>query len=249
MRTSRQQPCHQLLTPAIPPQAGARSTENSSPAPLKVEPDKGERRGPLGLTGPPRHLAGPRRLRPLHPPRHRGGRDRLGSRDQRPARRRAAQFGRAQSPAPVGQPRRPGTRQPRRRDHRHRYQKRRPAGQNGSPRLRSPAVPPLAAERDPWRAGRRPHGTFQDEPGTTRPGKYATVEYAIVPAPGRSASTRKPNVSPASRVFPVLGRDHRVPGYDPFPRHDQLEAGVTRPGRAAVAEPPSLSECGCDPAG
>ena len=126
------------------------------------------------MTGPPTAPGRAATTSPLHPPRHRGGRDRLGSRDQRPARRRAAQFGRAQSPAPVGQPRR--------RDHRHRYQKRRPAGQNGSPRLRSPAVPPLAAERDPWRAGRRPHGTFQDEPGTTRPGKYATVEYAIVPA-------------------------------------------------------------------
>ena len=69
----------------------------------------------------PRHPAGPRRLRPLHPPRHRHGRDRLGSRGQRPARRRAAQLRRrTQNPPPVGQPRRPGTCQPRRRDHRHR---------------------------------------------------------------------------------------------------------------------------------
>ena len=47
----------------------------------------------------------------------------------------------AQNPPPVGQPRR--------RDHRHRRQQRRTAGQSYPARLRPPPVPPLAAERHP----------------------------------------------------------------------------------------------------
>ena len=100
----------------------------------------------------PRHLARPRRLRPLHSLRHRNSSDRLGSRDQRSARRRAFQFGRrTQNPRPVGQPRRPGTRHwhPRRRDHWHRRPQRRAAGQGSPSRLRTTPVP-LLATQSPW---------------------------------------------------------------------------------------------------
>ena len=108
----------------------------------------------------------------------------------------------AQNPPPVGQPRR--------RDHRHRRQQRRTAGQSYPARLRPPPVPPLAAERHP--RGCR----VTERSGTNR-------------APSGGENTRQLNTRSCQ-----YGEQHRPAGQR---RTQRRQAGAVPPGAGLRAAP------------
>ena len=130
----------------------------------------------------------------------------------------------AQNPPPVGQPRR--------RDHRHRRQQRRTAGQSYPARLRPPPVPPLAAERHPRgcrvteRSGtnRAPSGGENTRQLNTRSCQYGEQH--------RPAGQRRTQRGQAGAVPPGAGlRAAPGTGRGRPPRSGSSTPGRGRPGR------------------